>query len=320
MKEQLKSQILNKNLTEEELDLILDSYAILEKPEGFKNNTELLQLYLKDKTMQGLSTQTLYNYSLILNSFFQFLNDLPLYTITARHIKNFLFSYQAKKSCSLRTIDKYRQYINSFFHWCVDEGYLEKSPGAQIHPIKYDIKSRSGLTQLELEWLREACSTDRDRALIEFLYSTGARVSEVAEVKKSDINWQEKTVHLFGKGRKHRTSFLNAKSEVALTKYLSSRQDNNDYLFVSIKKPYNKLKKDAIEKIIRNISIRAFEKIGRKITPHILRHTTATTALQNGMPIEDISKLLGHENIETTMIYAKTSLEEVQSAHKKYIV
>jgi integrase/recombinase XerD len=160
----------------------------------------------------------------------------------------------------------------------------------------------------------------RERAIIEFLYSTGARVSELTIIKKSDINWYEKSVYLFGKGRKHRISFLNAKAEVALMKYLESRDDDCEYLFATIKKPHRNLSKDGVEKIVRNIAHRASDNIGKHITPHILRHTTATTALQSGMPIADISKLLGHESIDTTMIYAKSSLEDVRSGHKKHII
>lgn len=145
-------------------------------------------------------------------------------------------------------------------------------------------------------------------------------VSEVAVLKKDDINWYEKSVRLFGKGRKYRISFLNAKAEVALIKYLESRNDDCEYLFTTMKKPYANLSKDGIEKIVRNIACRVSDKIGKRITPHILRHTTATTALQSGMPISDISKLLGHESIDTTMIYAKSSLEDVHSGHKKHIV
>ena len=127
-------------------------------------------------------------------------------------------------------------------------------------------------------------------------------------------------MRLFGKGRKHRVSFLNAKAEVALKKYLDTRNDDCEYLFATVKKPYRNLQKDGVEKIVRNIAQRASSNIGKRITPHILRHTTATTALQSGMPIADISKLLGHESIDTTMIYAKSSLEDVRSGHKKHIV
>ena len=164
------------------------------------------------------------------------------------------------------------------------------------------------------------CQSIKEKAIIEFLYSTGCRVSELSNVKKDDINWNEKSVHLFGKGKKHRTSFINAKAEVVLLQYLNDRDDDCEYLFVSSRKPYRRMHKEGIEKIVRNISARASTLTGKHITPHVLRHTTATIALRSGMPITDISKLLGHEKIETTMIYAKSSIEDVQAGHKKYIV
>jgi integrase/recombinase XerD len=139
-------------------------------------------------------------------------------------------------------------------------------------------------------------------------------------VKKSDIDWDKKSVHLFGKGKKHRTSYINAKSEITLLSYLESRDDCSEYLFVSERKPHGQLKKDAVEKVIRQIAERASKDVQKPISPHVFRHTMSTNALQNGMPIEEISRLLGHEDISTTMVYAKVSMEGVRSSHKKYVV
>lgn len=280
---------------------------------------DMVKTYLVCKKMAGLSSGTLENYKIILNVFFKEIKKQPQF-ITANEIRGFLYIYQEQKGVSYRTIDKYREYITRFFTWAHNEGYISNNPAANIASIKYEEKPREALTQVELEYLRMACETVRERAIVEFLYSTGARVSELTIIKKSDVNWYEKSVRLFGKGRKHRISFINAKAEVALKKYLESRNDDCEYLFVTVKKPYRNLSKDAIEKIVRNIANRASKNVDKHITPHILRHTTATMALQSGMPISDISKLLGHESIDTTMIYAKSSIEDVRSGHKKYIV
>lgn len=333
MNEQLRNEFLvslsldfNKEDSEKILhhfDLIMQNYNIeLKKNKIVNYNNELPEMvntYLICKQMSGLAESTLKNYKLILRRFFTTVQQTPE-KITANNIREFLYNYQQQKQISRRTLDKYREYINRFFTWATEEGYLQINPSRNISPIKYEEKPREALTQLELEYLRQACTTNRERAILEVLYSTGARVSELIQIKKSDINWYDRSVHLYGKGRKHRTSFLNAKAEVALNQYLETRKDKNDYLFVSVKSPYHNLTKDAIEKIIRNISKKAFEHTHKKVTTHILRHTTATTALQSGMPIVDISKLLGHESIDTTMIYAKTSLEDVQSGHRKHII
>lgn len=305
------------------LDKVAASYEVTQNDGcvivGEGELPEVVKTYLVCKKMAGLSDGTLNNYQIILNVFFREIRK-DTCDITANDIRKFLYIYQEKKGVSRRTIDKYREYITRFFTWAHDEGYLQSNPARNIAAIKYEEKPREALTQVELEYLRMACITIRELAIVEFLYSTGARVSELSIIKKNDINWYEKSVHLFGKGRKHRTSFLNAKAEVALIKYLETRDDDSEFLFVSVKKPHNRLSKDGIEKIVRNIAKRASKNINKRISPHVLRHTTASVALQSGMPIADISKLLGHESIDTTMIYAKSSVEDVRSGHKKHII
>ena len=280
---------------------------------------DVAKMYLVIKKMAGLSDGTLRNYKLMLELFFRRVR-IPPERVGPNDIRMFLYDYQMERGVSARTLDKYREYIARFFAWANSEGYISKDPTKSIPAIKHEVTPRVALSQVELEYLRSACETPRETAIIEMLYSTGCRVSELAGLKKSDINWHDKSVHLYGKGRKHRTSFLNAKAYVALVRYLDSRNDASDFLFVSSRRPYGALKKECIEKIVRTISSRPSCKTDKTITPHVLRHTTATTALQSGMPIEDISKLLGHAKIDTTMIYAKTSLENVRSEHKKHII
>lgn len=304
--------------------MVAYNYDISKKTtEVATQNTEdmpqLLKTYLVCKKMEGLSEATLYNYGHCLKIFFNTLNKLPE-QITANEIRVFLYKYQEERKISNRTLDKYREYISWFYQWACDEEYIERNPARAIKPIKHEVKPRQALSQIELEYLRKACTTPKEKAIIEVLYSTGCRISELVNLNKFDIDWNEKSVHLFGKGSKHRTSFLNAKAEVALHEYLETRMDAEECLFVSDRRPYHRIKSDALQKIVRTISERASNNIGKHVTPHVLRHTTATTAIRNGMSVEDISKLLGHEKIDTTMIYAKTSMANVQAGHKKYIV
>lgn len=277
----------------------------------------LVKIYLVVKKTEGLSDGTLANYYNILKAFFLWVKKQPQ-DVVANDIRMFIYNYQQIKSVSDRTLDKYREYLCWFFHWAHTEEYIPHNPGRSVKALKYEIKERQALSQIELEYLRLACKTPREKAIIEFLYSTGCRVSELTGVKKNDIDWKQNTVHLFGKGKKHRTSFINAKCEVALLEYLKSRNDESEYLFVSERKPHGKVGKCTIEKVIRDLSERA--NLSKKITPHILRHTTATQACNNGMAIEEVSKLLGHANVATTMVYAKVSSENVHSQHTRCVI
>ena len=305
------------------LDRASVKYDIAIKETGLSVITDelpiVVKMYLVCKKMTGLSDTTIRNYEIFLKTFFYETKKTPQ-SITTNDIRLFLYLYQQNRGISSRSLDKYREYLNHFFAWAHEEGYIQTNPSKNINAIKHEEKPREYLTQIELEYLRKACVSVKEKAIIEFLYSTGCRVSELANVRKNDVNWNEKSVLLFGKGKKHRVSFINAKAQIALLEYLNSRCDDCDYLFVSSRRPYRQMHRDGIEKIVRNISDRAFDSIGKRVTPHILRHTTATTALRSGMPIADVSKLLGHEKIDTTMIYAKSSLADVQAGHKKYIV
>lgn len=278
---------------------------------------QLVKIYLVVKKTEGLSDGTLENYMRILTTFFLQVKKSPQ-DIEAADIRMFIYAYKQMHNISDRTLDKYRQMICWFFQWAHSEEYIQKNPAKSIKAIKHEIKERVALTQIELEYLRMACKTSREKAILEFMYSTGCRVSELIAVKLSDINWQEREVHLFGKGKKHRTSYLNAKCVVTLKEYLKTRNDECDFLFVTERRPYRSLSKEATEKIIRLLSEKS--SITKRVTPHILRHTTATQAVNNGMAIEDVSKLLGHANVNTTLIYAKTSKEKVQNEHKRCVV
>lgn len=333
MYEQFKNQFalsLSSTYSKEDIEVILRkldtvsyNYDISHKETSVTvYNSELpdmVKTYLVCKKVEGMAEGTLYNYGHALQNFFEFIQKSPE-QIIPNDIRVYLYRYQETKGISNRSLDKIRQTISGFFNWANCEGYIERNPSLTIKPIKFEKKERQPMSQIELEYLRKACNTLRDKAIIEFIYSTGCRVSELCRVKKSDIDWNKKSVHLFGKGKKHRTSFINAKSEVSLLAYLETRTDSSEYLFVSERKPHGQLKKDAIEKVVRQIAERTSEHIQKPISPHILRHTFATTALNNGMPVEDISRLLGHENVGTTMIYAKISMENVQNSHKKYVV
>lgn len=278
---------------------------------------ECYRVYMVAKKIEGLSEETLKTYNYYLQDFFLNIGK-PLREITANDIRVYLYDCQKRTGIKNRTLDGKRLVINTFMEWCSEEGYIEKNPCAQIHPIKYEAKPREPLSGIEMELIRDACNTYREKAIVEMFYSTGCRVSELSRLKKEDVNFQTGEVHLFGKGHKHRTSYLNAKAEVSLKKYLFTRKDNESALFVTERKPYRALKKESIESIIKKIGVRSG--IERNLYPHLIRHTTATDALERGMNVAEVQKILGHEKLNTTMIYAKVSQENVRHSHRRYIV
>ena len=318
----LKEEQINKILTS--MDKAANNFNFYEKnltanfARGNNGVPYVVYDYINCKKSEGLSQQTLYGYKIVLELFFRnCLKDVN--EIESDDIRNFLSQYQMNNNVSNRSLDKYREYILRFFSWWHEMGFILKNPGYACKPIRYETTQRESLNSYELELFRNACITDRERAIVEVLYSTACRVSELIILKMSDIDWVSGAVHIFGKGAKHRTSFLNARAKVALDNYIKYRKGNSEYIFISERSPYAPLTKEAVEKIIRNIANR-IEDLNKHITPHVIRHTTATMALHNGMSINEISMLLGHSNIETTMIYAKTSYDAVKQAHDKYIL
>ena len=304
-----------------ELEIFAGEYEIKRRETAIASYEQVLpdcyKAYIVSKKIEGRSQETLKLYDMYLKDFLLYINK-PLETITANDIRAYLFKYQREHYISNRTMDGHRLIINAFFQWCVDENYIYKNPCKQIRPIKYTEKPRVPLTGVEMELLRDACKTYREKAIIETLYSTGCRVSELISLKKDDVDFRKGEVFLFGKGAKYRTSYINAKAEVALKKYLFSRNDSNAALFVSERKPYQALKKTSVENIVRKIGERSG--IGRSIYPHLIRHTTATDALERGMNVVEVQKILGHEKLDTTMIYAKVCQDNVKYNHKRYIV
>lgn len=335
MYEQMKNEFLmqltnSSNFTKEDIQIIISclnlatyNYDVVKKETSIiPYNQELPQLaktYIVCKSIEGYSDGTIYNYTKVLTNFFFRVQKSPE-NVTSNDIRIYLYTYQKERGISNRSLDKIRTTISGFYKWMAAEGYIDKNPSISIPAIKYEKKQKVPCTQIDLEYLRRACLTKKQKAILEVLYSTGCRVGELVILKKSDINWSTKAIHLFGKGKKHRTSFINAKAEVALKEYLNSRTDNNEYLFVSDRKPYNQMHVSGVQKIIREVSQRANCHTTKNVTPHILRHTMATRMIESNSDITSIQKLLGHENINTTMTYIHTAIDNAHADHIKAVV
>lgn len=280
---------------------------------------QLVKVYMVSKAVEGYSEGTLYNYRQTLTSFFRMAQKAPEH-VTSNDIRVFLYKYKEERHISNNSLEKIRGALVSFFKWSHAEGYIHQNPMLAIKAIKVEKTQRNPLSQIELEYLRSACRTPREHALVELMYSTGCRIGELVILKKSDIDWTEKTIHLFGKGKKHRTSFLNAKAEVAVKEYLKTRKDDSPFLFIKERRPFTAMTEAGVRKILYDIVERTKNNISNKVTPHVIRHTTATRMLENNASISSIQMLLGHANISTTMIYAHNSIEKVQTEHQKAII
>lgn len=304
------------------LDIMLSDYEIeSRKTEVITYEYQIpntVEIYIVSKKIAGLSDKTLYLYKIVLEDFFHTVQKEPE-RISANDIRIYLYKYQKEHGISNRTLDCRRTIISSYFGWMVSEEYLDKNPAINITPIKYERIHKKPMSQLELEKIRLACKTKREKAIVEVLYSTGCRVTELERLNISDVNFETKEITLFGKGDKHRTSYLNAKAEVALKDYLNTRIDSNQALFVYDRQPYERLKKSGIENIIRKIMERT-SGVTTHVTPHVFRHTTATTALERGMNVVDVSRLLGHKRLDTTMEYITTNSNSVKNNHYNCVV
>ena len=303
------------------LESILSNYEIKKRETEIivydSDIPETVKTYIVAKKISGLSANSLYLYLMVLTDFFKTVCKKPE-KVSANDIRVYLYQYQKEHNISNRTLDSKRTIICGYFNWMALEEYITKNPAVNIQPIKYERIHKKAMTQLDLEKVRLACKTKRDKAIVEMLYSTGCRVTELERLNISDINFDTKEVILFGKGDKHRISYINAKAEVALKDYLSTRTDNNPALIVYDREPYNRLKKSGIENAVKKI-MESVTDVTTHVTPHIFRHTTATTALDRGMDVVAVSRLLGHERVETTMEYITTDSSSMKDKHTNYI-
>ncbi|OLR59011.1 integrase [Anaerostipes sp. 494a] len=279
------------------------------------SNQKYLQLFLDAKKIEGCSDRTLQYYRTTIEKLLDNIEE-PIRKITTEQIRAYLSEYQQINNCSKVTVDNIRRNISSFFSWLEEEDYILKSPMRRIHKIKTKQKVKEIISDEEIEKLRDICSCPRDLAMIDLLYSTGIRVGELVNLNISDINFEDRECVVFGKGDKERRVYFDAKAKLHLQNYLGTRNDNNPALFVTLDSPHSRLKISGVEIRIR--------KLGRKLNlnkihPHKFRRTMATRAIDKGMPIEQVQKILGHSQIDTTMQYAIVNQNNVKSSHQRFI-
>ncbi|EKS4344827.1 tyrosine-type recombinase/integrase [Clostridium botulinum] len=304
------NQLKVRGLVEE----VLYKYNILPQEKALMTSDveEKLQIYLASKKLDGLSVKTLKNYEYNLLIFSNHLRK-PLATVTTMDLRMFLAV--RCKNMKQTSMNGQISILKSFFSWLTDEEYIPKNPAKKLKQTKEPKRLRRALSEEEVELLRQACKTDRGKALIEFLISTGCRVSEVVKADKTDINWHEMSLNVIGKGDKERKVYFSTKAKILLKKYLLTREDNNKALFVTFMKPHERLGQRSIQRAIKKIAKKAG--INKSVYPHLLRHSFATQKINSGMPLPVLQHIMGHENPSTTQIYAELSEENIKYEYKK---
>ena len=313
-------------LTENQLDMLTDvtrkalseceiTPKATEEEQRNKENVELLGAFISSKKVEGCSDKTIHYYKSSIEKLIATVKK-NVCDITTNDIRCYLAEQQEQRGLSKVTIDNLRRIYSSFFSWLEDEDYITKSPVRRIHKVRTDALVKEVLTDENIEVLRDSCQELRDIAMIDLLLSTGMRVGELVKINREDIDFQERQCIVFGKGNKEREVYFNARTKIHLKKYLEQRTDTNPALFVSLHEPHTRLTISGVEVRLRQLGKRVNL---NKVHPHKFRRTLATMAIDKGMPIEQVQKMLGHVKIDTTLHYAMVNQTNVKIAHRKFL-
>jgi len=313
-------------LTENQLEMLTDvtrkalseceiTPKLAEEEQRNKENAELLGAFISSKKVEGCSDKTIHYYKSSIEKLIASVKK-NVCDIATNDIRCYLAEQQEQRGLSKVTIDNLRRIFSSFFSWLEDEDYITKSPVRRIHKVRTDALVKEVLTDENIEVLRDSCQEMRDVAMIDLLLSTGMRVGELVKINRDDIDFQERQCVVFGKGNKEREVYFNARTKIHLKKYLEQRTDTNPALFVSLHEPHTRLTISGVEVRLRQLGKRVNL---HKVHPHKFRRTLATMAIDKGMPIEQVQKMLGHVKIDTTLHYAMVNQANVKAAHRKFL-
>ena len=299
-------------ITENELGYLIQEERYSERVK--KHNDWIIQQFVDSKKLEGVSENTISNYV----RYMHMLSDgigKNFEDMTAKNIKAYMTEYQSSRRVTNNTMDNMRLVFSSFYNYLVEEDFVIKNPMRKIHKIKGEKVIKSPFTDDDIIHIQDSCRGIREKALIDFLYSTGCRVSEVCDLNVRDVDFINKEVLVFGKGSKERVVYFDARTKIHLHQYIESRTDTNPALFVTDQAPFNRISKTGIEYIVANIGQRAKVPLCH---PHRFRRTLATRLIDRGVPIEQVQRLLGHTKIDTTLIYAQVSQRNVKMSHNKF--
>ena len=297
---------------------VLMKYEIVDSTDSSSvesTNEQMVTKFIEAKRIEGCSEKTLVYYRKTIDAMLEEVGKEVIHIVT-EDLRSYSTRYQENKQLSRVTVDNVRRILSSFFSWLEDEDYILKSPVRRIHKVKTAVNIKETYSDEALETMRDNCDELRDLALIDMFASTGMRVGEMVLLNKADINFNERECVVLGKGNKERVVYFDARTKIHLQNYLDGRTDDNEALFVSLRSPYSRLTISGIEVRLRELG----RKLGmKKVHPHKFRRTLATMAIDKGMPIEQLQKLLGHKRIDTTLHYAMVKQSNVKAAHRKYV-
>ena len=280
-----------------------------------KEQPDMVATFISAKRIEGCSEKTLAYYSKTISAMIETIGK-TVQQITTEDLRQYLTEYQIKRKSSKVTIDNIRRILASFYSWLEDEDYIIKSPVRRIHKVKTAKLVKDTYTDETLELMRDNCDSLRDLAIIDLLASSGMRIGEMVALNRDDINFNERECVVFGKGNRERLVYFDARTKIHLQNYLDSRTDSSPALFVTLRAPYKRIQIGGVELRLRELGRRLSIP---KVHPHKFRRTLATSAIDKGMPIEQVQQLLGHQKIDTTMHYAMVKQQNVKLAHRKFI-
>lgn len=310
-------------LTEDQKKLILDILSVEAKDYSMCYNipisgdfNDILELYCDSLSMDGLSFQTIKNRKYTLNELNNFLHK-NITDIDVADLRSYIL--YKRKTIQPSTTNTIISRIEAFFTWLYEEEYIKSNPSKKLRKIKEPSRIIKAVNSVDLEKIREHCKNDRDRAIIELSVATGLRVSELRNLNVLDIDFHLNRIKIVGKGNKERVVIFTDKAKYYVLKYLKTRINQTSCeLFTTLRRPYRRLGKRQIEKIVEDL--RNVCEVGIKITPHSFRHTMATNMIQSGADVTTVQKLLGHNNTNTTLLYANINLDTIEQQYRKCMV
>lgn len=319
--EKLQDSLTHEQLSELESTMVIAFHGIEVQEEHTQLVTsertweKILRMYCAAKRVENCSERTIKGYSRCIIQFFTQINK-KINNITTNDIRYYLAFFQETHHTSIVYLDNIRRYLNSFFTWVADEGYIQSNPMRKLKKMRVPTKLKKTFSAAEMEELRCNANSQRDIAIMEFLYCTATRIGEAVSVNRSDIDWQRKELIVYGeKGKKERTVYLTDRCIYHLRKYLDERKDTNEALFVSSKSPHKRLGVQAIQSMLAALG----KKTNIHVHAHKFRRTLLTDAGKRGMPLQEIQVYAGHAKPDTTMQYVMVQQERVKSNFMKNI-